>query len=59
MLTPPIFPLLVVPAIVVVTVAITYGSIRFRAVAETSLVVLTAVAIDALLRRRRGAPARP
>jgi hypothetical protein len=55
----PVFPLLVAPAIVVITVAITYGSTRFRAVAETSLVVLTAVVIDAVLTRRRGAPARP
>jgi hypothetical protein len=54
-----VFPLLIVPAIVVITVAITYGSTRFRAVAEPSLVVLAAVAIDALVRRQRGAPARP
>jgi 4-amino-4-deoxy-L-arabinose transferase-like glycosyltransferase len=49
--TVPVFPLLALPAIVVVTVAVTYGSNRFRAPAETSLVVLTAIAIDALWHR--------
>jgi 4-amino-4-deoxy-L-arabinose transferase-like glycosyltransferase len=44
----PLLPLLALPAIVVVTVAVTYGSNRFRAPAETSLVVLTAVTIDAI-----------
>lgn len=46
----PRFPLVVVPAIVVVTVALTYGTNRFRASAETSLAVLTAVALDAAIR---------
>jgi 4-amino-4-deoxy-L-arabinose transferase-like glycosyltransferase len=46
--TVPLFPLLALPAIVIVTVAVTYGSNRFRAPAETSLVVLAAIAIDAL-----------
>jgi 4-amino-4-deoxy-L-arabinose transferase-like glycosyltransferase len=46
--TVPVFPLLALPAIVIVTVAVTYGSNRFRAPAETSLVVLAAIAIDAL-----------
>jgi 4-amino-4-deoxy-L-arabinose transferase-like glycosyltransferase len=42
--------------IVVVTVSslLTYGSVRFRHTAELALVVLAAVAIDALLRRRAG-----
>jgi 4-amino-4-deoxy-L-arabinose transferase-like glycosyltransferase len=64
--TVPLFPLLALPAIVIVTVAVTYGSNRFRAPAETSLVVLAAIAIDALWHRfpsrsrqpRRGSDAR-
>jgi hypothetical protein len=53
----PLFPLLAVPAIVLVSVALTYGTTRFRAAAETSLVVLAAIAIDALAARvRSGAP---
>jgi 4-amino-4-deoxy-L-arabinose transferase-like glycosyltransferase len=39
-------------AMVIVTAAITYGSTRFRFAAEPSLLVLGAVALDALLRRR-------
>jgi 4-amino-4-deoxy-L-arabinose transferase-like glycosyltransferase len=46
---PPLFPLVVLPAIVVFTVATTYGTNRFRAAGETSLVVLAAVAVDAAL----------
>jgi len=46
---PPLFPLVVLPAIVVFTVATTYGTDRFRAAGETSLVVLAAVAVDAVL----------
>jgi 4-amino-4-deoxy-L-arabinose transferase-like glycosyltransferase len=49
--TVPVFPLLALPAIVIVTVAVTYGSNRFRAPAETSFVVLAAIAIDALWQR--------
>jgi 4-amino-4-deoxy-L-arabinose transferase-like glycosyltransferase len=47
----PVFPLLVAPALVIVTVAATYGTDRFRATAETSIVVLAAVACDAAWRR--------
>jgi hypothetical protein len=47
----PRFPLVVVPAIVVVTVALTYGTNRFRASAETSLAVLAAVAVDVVVQR--------
>lgn len=36
-----------------VGVAITYGQVRFRAAAEPSIVVLAAIALDALLARRR------
>ena len=45
---PPAFPLVVVPAVVLLTVALTYATDRFRASAETALAVLAAVAIDAL-----------
>jgi len=59
---PPLFPLLVLPGIVIVTVALTYGTTRFRAAAETSLAVLAAIALDALWTRlaasRRPQPAR-
>jgi 4-amino-4-deoxy-L-arabinose transferase-like glycosyltransferase len=50
---PPVFPLVVLPAIVLFTVAITYASARFRASCETALAILTAVAVDALWRRLR------
>src|SRR5450755_1982633 len=50
---PPLFPLLVIPAAVVGTVAITYATDRFRASAEPALCVLTAVALDAVWRRVR------
>lgn len=52
----PVFPLLVPPVIVLVTVALTYASTRFRASAEVVVCVLAAVAVDAagewLLARR-------
>jgi 4-amino-4-deoxy-L-arabinose transferase-like glycosyltransferase len=47
----PIFPLLALIAVALVTVALSYGAQRFRAVAEPALVVLAAAAIDAGLRR--------
>jgi 4-amino-4-deoxy-L-arabinose transferase-like glycosyltransferase len=49
----PSFPLVAGVVSVAVTVVLFYGSTRFRAPAETSLVLLTAVALDALVRRRR------
>ena len=45
--TAPLFPLLAAPAVVLLTVVVTYGLTRFRFAAETSLIVLAAVAIDA------------
>jgi hypothetical protein len=48
---PPVFPLVVVPAVVLFTVALTYATDRFRASAETALAVLAAVALDALWTR--------
>ena len=58
--------LLLVPIVLVTATALlTYGNVRFREPAELSLVVLAAVQLDALRRRRRrprpsaGVPARP
>jgi 4-amino-4-deoxy-L-arabinose transferase-like glycosyltransferase len=51
--TVPLFPLLATPAVVLVTVFVTYGLTRFRFAAETSLIVLAAVAIDAAVERVR------
>jgi 4-amino-4-deoxy-L-arabinose transferase-like glycosyltransferase len=42
--------------IVAVTALTTYGNLRFREPAEVALVVLAAVAVDELLRRREAAP---
>ncbi|MEP6623422.1 MAG: glycosyltransferase family 39 protein, partial [Acidimicrobiia bacterium] len=55
----PLFPLLVPPVMVVITVALTYASTRFRASAEVVLCVLAAVAIDALVERVRRNPGKP
>ena len=52
----PIFPLVALIAIMFVTVALSYGAQRFRAVAEPALLVLAAVAIDAGLRRVQARP---
>ena len=53
----PVFPLVALPAIVLITTALAFGTNRYRATAEGALVVLAAVAIDAavvaLARRRR------
>jgi 4-amino-4-deoxy-L-arabinose transferase-like glycosyltransferase len=48
----PIWPLIAVPAIVVIAVALTFGQTRYRAPAEPVVVLLAAVAADAWLRRR-------
>jgi 4-amino-4-deoxy-L-arabinose transferase-like glycosyltransferase len=45
---PPLFPLLAPIGVVVITVLVMYASTRFRTTAEPSIVVLAAVAIDAL-----------
>jgi 4-amino-4-deoxy-L-arabinose transferase-like glycosyltransferase len=52
----PVFPLLVVPAVVLMAVAAIFAQTRYRAPAEPALVILAAVAIDAMMRRRRGGP---
>jgi 4-amino-4-deoxy-L-arabinose transferase-like glycosyltransferase len=58
----PVYPLVVLPVIMLFAVAIALGSVRYRASAEGALVVLAAVTIDAGLRRwtarRTGADAR-
>jgi 4-amino-4-deoxy-L-arabinose transferase-like glycosyltransferase len=48
-----LWPLLSFQALTVVTVAITYGNVRFRAAAEVPLIVLAAVGADALWGRLR------
>jgi 4-amino-4-deoxy-L-arabinose transferase-like glycosyltransferase len=57
----PVLPLVVVPAVVFVTIALTYGTNRFRTTAETALAVLAAVALDAgvtwVAAKRRARPA--
>jgi hypothetical protein len=61
----PVFPLLAPVATVLVTVVLLYATVRFRAPADLSLALLTAVAVDALWnvaagRRRQGdRPAAP
>jgi 4-amino-4-deoxy-L-arabinose transferase-like glycosyltransferase len=52
----PLFPLLVPPLIVLIAVTIAFYNPRYRAAAETSLVVLAAVAIDAAIARLRREP---
>jgi 4-amino-4-deoxy-L-arabinose transferase-like glycosyltransferase len=52
----PLYPLLALPLLVTVTAALVYGFTRFRFAAEPALVVLAAVALDAVLRRRGRRP---
>jgi hypothetical protein len=51
----PLVILLMPVAMVTLTALLTYGSTRFRFAAEPSIVVLAAVALDALVRRRGSA----
>src|SRR6185436_7085564 len=56
---PPLWPLLT-PFVIVCAVAVyAYGAVRFRAIAEPSLLLLAAVAVETILVRagRRAAPA--
>ena len=48
----PVLPLLAPLVVVTITAAVFYGTVRFRSPAEVSILVLAAVALDALLRRR-------
>jgi 4-amino-4-deoxy-L-arabinose transferase-like glycosyltransferase len=52
----PVFPLLVVPAVVLMAVATIFAQTRYRAPAEPAVVILAAVAIDAVVPRRRAGP---
>lgn len=49
----PIYPLLALWVMILFSVTLTFAQQRYRAIGEPTLVLLTAVAIDALLRRRR------
>lgn len=53
----PVYPLLAFPAVAVVSTAITFGDIRYRAPAEISVVLLASFAVDIALagRSRRNA----
>jgi 4-amino-4-deoxy-L-arabinose transferase-like glycosyltransferase len=46
-----LFPLVALPAIVLISLAVSFGTTRYRAIAEGALVVLAAVAIDAAVQR--------
>jgi hypothetical protein len=52
----PVFPLLVVPAVVLMAVATIFAQTRYRAPAEPAVVILAAVAIDAVVPRPRAGP---
>ena len=52
----PVFPLAALAVVVSVAVVMTFGNTRYRAPAEVALVVLSAVALSALGRRREPAP---
>lgn len=45
----PVFPLASLPVLVVITAAVFFGLVRYRAIAEVSLVVLAAVAVDTIV----------
>jgi hypothetical protein len=48
----PVFPLAAFPVVILVSVAVTFGQDRYRAPAEVALLVLAAVAVDAVVGRR-------
>ncbi len=50
---PPLYPVLAPIYALVITVLVTYASTRFRAIAEPSIALLAALAIDAFFRRGR------
>lgn len=59
--TAPVFPLLVVLGVVVITVAVSYFNLRFRSTAEVALCILAALAVDGAINaiRSRGQPSVP
>lgn len=48
-----LFPLVALPVIVLISVTLTFATNRYRAIAEPALVVLAAVAVDAVIERIR------
>src|SRR4051812_10561917 len=55
----PVFLLASLPVLVVITTAVFFGLVRYRAIAEVSLVVLAAVAVDAVVGRVSASMASP
>lgn len=55
----PVFPLASLPVLVVITTAVFFGLVRYRAIAEVSLVVLAAVTVDAVIARVSASMASP
>ncbi|HEX5095238.1 MAG TPA: glycosyltransferase family 39 protein [Acidimicrobiia bacterium] len=51
-----LLPLLVFPAITAIAVAVQFGYTRYRAPAEVSILILSAVTLDAIVRRVRRPP---
>jgi len=53
-----VYPLLAFPVVALLSVLVTVGTVRYRAAAEISLIILAAVAIEAAIAmvRRRGEP---
>jgi 4-amino-4-deoxy-L-arabinose transferase-like glycosyltransferase len=55
----PVFPLAALPLILLISLAVSFGTTRYRAIAEGALVVLAAVAISAGLQRWQARRQRP
>jgi 4-amino-4-deoxy-L-arabinose transferase-like glycosyltransferase len=55
----PVFPLAALPVILLISLAVSFGTTRYRAIAEGALVVLAAVAIDVGLQRWQARRQRP
>ncbi|HEV3226978.1 MAG TPA: glycosyltransferase family 39 protein [Acidimicrobiales bacterium] len=55
----PVFPILSLPVLVVVTTAVFFGLVRYRAIAEVSVLLLAAVAIDAVVGARSASMSAP
>lgn len=52
----PLSPLLAMPVVITITAAFTFGITRYRMPVDVTLVILAAVAMDALLGRFRASP---
>ena len=55
----PVYPLVALPVIAMIAIAIAFASARYRSTAEPALAVLGAIAIDAFIRRGRGEADQP